>query len=163
MLENAIDAAHNAELSPVVVVLGSQFKEILPVINESEVVVIINTAWENGMSESIKCAIRHLIDINSDEAMIMLVDQPYLNSDILKRLITIQELNQTLISSASYNGICGTPALFHRSLFPELLQLQGDIGANSIIKTHADQLSILPYPQLGIDIDTLADYQKLMK
>ena len=65
--------------------------------------------------------------------------------------------------ACSYQNTFGPPALFHKSLFPELLQLYGDVGARSVVKQHADEVEVILFPKGEIDIDTEADYQKLSK
>ncbi|HEY1424203.1 MAG TPA: hypothetical protein VGF20_12160 [Candidatus Acidoferrum sp.] len=54
------------------------------------------------------------------------------------------------------------PALFDRSHFEELLTLPDDSGAKSIIRSRRERVVEFPFPHDNIDIDTLADYERLI-
>ncbi|HMF45760.1 MAG TPA: hypothetical protein VKE29_03725 [Candidatus Udaeobacter sp.] len=41
----------------------------------------------------------------------------------------------------------GVPALFARSVFPELLQLTGDSGAKTIIFSNRERVAEFPFPK----------------
>jgi xanthine/CO dehydrogenase XdhC/CoxF family maturation factor len=58
-----------------------------------------------------------------------------------------------------YRGFRGNPILLGRSVFPELMNLQGDIGCRAIFGSHTENIYKLPVEDEGIllDLDTLAD------
>ena len=60
----------------------------------------------------------------------------------------------------------GVPALFARLWFGELASLTGDVGAKTILRTHARQVGLLPFPGGAIpggaiDLDSPDDYARL--
>jgi molybdenum cofactor cytidylyltransferase len=63
------------------------------------------------------------------------------------------------IAATEYNQILGVPACFDRSIFAELLQLQGDIGAKRVIAQERIRVASCVFPEAAADIDTLEDYQ----
>jgi molybdenum cofactor cytidylyltransferase len=67
------------------------------------------------------------------------------------------------IVACAYKGTTGVPVLFDRTLFAELLLLQGQEGAKKILKAHAHEVAIIPFEQGSIDIDTPDDYERLLK
>ena len=91
----------------------------------------------------------------------MVCDQPFVTSEVLNELIITQERTGKKIVACGYEDTFGPPVFFHRSLFGELQQLQGDIGARSIIRQHTNLVELIPFPQGSFDIDTEADYEQL--
>jgi molybdenum cofactor cytidylyltransferase len=55
----------------------------------------------------------------------------------------------------------GTPVLFGRAYFQQLLALSGSEGAKKLVKQHPADLATIPFPDGHIDIDTIEDAQKL--
>jgi len=93
----------------------------------------------------------------------MLSDQPLVRSDDLIALAERFRLGNSLIVASEYSGSFGVPALFGREVFGDLMNLTGDAGAKSIIKQHLDKVSKIKLPAAAIDIDSLDDYQDLIK
>jgi len=57
----------------------------------------------------------------------------------------------------------GTPVLFYKSFFPELLKLKGDTGAKKILMDNKEQVQAVKFPLGDIDIDNMADYEMLLQ
>jgi molybdenum cofactor cytidylyltransferase len=66
------------------------------------------------------------------------------------------------MAASVYQGKVGTPAVFHRSIFPKLMELKGDTGARKIFSAYADQVALVEFEKGIIDIDTKEDYEKLI-
>ena len=92
----------------------------------------------------------------------MLADQPYVTTTLLDHLIATHQATGKRIVACTYGDSFGTPALFHKSIFPEFLQLKGDAGAKSIIQHHFNDAAFIPFPEGSIDVDTAEDYQQLI-
>lgn len=163
LLQKSIDAAINSTAHPVIVVLGANAEQILPEINKSNVHVIINSEWEEGMASSIRIGLNEvLFNSPSPEAVILMVcDQPYISPELINELINTQKQTGKPIVSCDYGEAIGPPALFHRSLFNELMHLKGDVGAKKIIRQHSDKVATILFPKGKIDIDTEEDYNAL--
>jgi molybdenum cofactor cytidylyltransferase len=95
--------------------------------------------------------------------MILVSDQPHLTNNHIVQLIDAQNKSGLPIAACSYAGIMGTPALFHKSIFPELMQLKGDIGAKKIIESRKQDVVTVFFDKGIVDIDTQADYENLLK
>jgi molybdenum cofactor cytidylyltransferase len=157
--------------SPVITVLGANKDKVLPEIehltlNDKLLHVLYNADWQLGMSSSIKLAINHLKEImnhNLEAIVFMLCDQPFVNAELINELVTLyRRTKNTVIASTYDNGTNGVPALFSSNIFPELLNLKGDIGARKIINNFSHQLLTVPFPQGSIDLDTKEAYEKLI-
>jgi molybdenum cofactor cytidylyltransferase len=68
-----------------------------------------------------------------------------------------------LIVASAYGEVTGVPALFDRSLFPELLALSGAQGAKAILQRHSDEVQQIAFPDGVVDIYTAADYERLTR
>jgi molybdenum cofactor cytidylyltransferase len=163
LLQRSLHAASNSHAHPLIVVLGANANNIKKEI-DNDAHVVTNDAWKEGMASSIRCGIQTLlkISLDADGAILMVCDQPYISSAIINTLIATHQQTGKPIITCSYADTFGPPTLFHRSIFPELLQLSGDVGAKSILKQHAGNLEFVLFPEGNIDIDTQADYRKLL-
>ena len=162
-IQNMISAAVNANLHPVIVVLGAHGTLIAGEITNTNVHIAHNNDWEEGIASSIRCGIKTLqkVEPACDGAILMVCDQPYISSSLLDDLLASQRKTGSPIAAAYYNDVAGTPALFHKKIFSDLLLLRGDRGAQNILRQHADRLTTVPFPMGIIDIDTKDHYEKL--
>jgi molybdenum cofactor cytidylyltransferase len=160
LLEYCIEAALASRAKPVVVVLGANADQLQQEINTEKVQVVMNQNWEEGMASSIRCGVSAFDDI-VEGIILMVCDQPYVSADLLNELIETHQKSGKQIVACSYGNTFGPPVFFHRSLFGELLQLKGDVGARNIVKQHSDLVETIPFVKGIVDIDTEADYSKL--
>ena len=116
------------------------------------------------MASSIRTAIHELSkNASVNNAIILLCDQPFVSAELLNAMRAKQIETGQPIVACTYNGTTGVPALFDRTLFAELLSLQGQEGAKKILKAHTHEVAIIPFGQGSIDIDTPDDYEQLLK
>jgi len=165
LLQHSIDTALESQASPVIVILGSVKETIEKQLDQTQIIILENTAWESGMASSISYGINKLNTIapDSEAAILMVCDQPYVSASLLNELINKHlESGQSIIAS-SYENTLGTPALFHKSLFSELSALEGESGAKSLIKKYNLQTRSVSFDQGSIDIDTRENYLNLSK
>lgn len=163
LLQNAIDAATGSTVASVVVVLGANAADVSKNIDKSKTRVLVNTEWEEGMASSVRNGLNELLfsDPSTDAVIFLVCDQPHISSDVINNLVRSQRETGKPIVTCSYGETIGPPALFHKSLFPELMQLKGDAGARKIIKLHSHEVATVPFEKGNIDIDTEADYNAL--
>jgi molybdenum cofactor cytidylyltransferase len=178
------DQAVRADAHPIIVVLGANggliSKEIQPALKppadstvplafsdglqNEDIHLVFNEEWSEGIASSIRSGIMALreADPSADGVILAVCDQPHITADLLNELITTQVKTGLPIVASAYEGATGTPVLFHRSMFPELMTLKGDIGAKKLIHQYADSVATVPFPGGGMDIDTDADYKALL-
>jgi molybdenum cofactor cytidylyltransferase len=157
LLEHACETARAAGPALIRVVIGSHSEELLPLVpNYSE--AIVNSEWKTGMASSIRVGIEAL-PAGIEVAALMLVDQPLLNPDHIGGLLRLVSEDRPVAATRYPDGRSGVPAAFHRSLFPDLVALEGDSGARQFLLCRQD-LKTVPATDL-LDIDTWADYESL--
>ena len=163
LLHYCSQAASNSDGNPVVVVLGAQAEVLKKEITGNNVHVTVNANWKEGMASSIRYGINELVRISPsiEGAVLMVCDQPYVTSTLINSLLTAHQKTGKLIVACAYADTFGPPVLFHKTLFPHLLQLKGDVGARSVIGQHSDAVEVIPFPEGTLDIDTEADYDKI--
>lgn len=154
------------ELTPtVVVVTGASSKSIHEEVKDLAVQVEYNAEHKEGIASSIRCGLSALLAAKTQVENVLLVvcDQPYISVDLLKQLVLKRRETKKEIVACSYNNTIGTPALFGKTFFEDLLHLRGDSGAKKIMQQHQNKLALVPFPMGYFDIDTPDDYTALMK
>lgn len=164
MLKHAVDEAVNADTAAVVVMLGENAALFTKEIDNEKARVIENKKWKEGMASSIRLGLNTLLSIHpSVESVILMVcDQPFISTAVLNGLLAIHRQTGKPVVACNYGETIGTPALFYKSLFHELMQLKGDKGAKSIIRQYKEEMAMLQFPMGRIDIDSQTDYEKLI-
>ncbi len=161
LVEITVDRALAAELDPVVVVVGAQADRVRDMLRQSPVTVIDNAEWARGQSTSVKAGLRSL-PAEIEAAIFMPIDQPLLSPHVLRALGNTYLATQQPIVAASVNGQRTTPVLFHRSLFNDILGIDGDRGARQIIAADPSRVANVEIDaEQAIDIDTPDVYNEL--
>ena len=152
LVTRAAEVAGNA----LVVVLGSGAGELAPLLKHSPGTVVINRDWREGLASSIRAGVARLPPACTG-ALLLLADQAGVTADDLRRLAGTWRKQPQYMAAALYAGAVGAPAIFPRSLFPELTALRGDTGARAVLRRGADTLVRVPMPSAALDVDTPED------
>jgi molybdenum cofactor cytidylyltransferase len=162
LLEKATEAALEARLDGVYVVLGARYEEIKTSIRHLPAQLIRNEQWQDGIGSSLSSGIRAIRTSNNyDAVLIMLSDQLHVNGTHLSALVnTYLKSSHKAIVATTYGHQTGVPALFDQFYFPQLENLSGDTGAKKVIRQHMDRVLSVNFEQASIDIDTPEDQAK---
>lgn len=158
LINHCIEVVTQAEIQPITVVLGSRAEEISAVLPLSDIEILINPRWQDGMSTSIKCGLNTLPD-DIDGAFIFLSDQPFITTELIHAIILKFNESDAEITAPRVNGQQCNPVLFRRTFFPELLTISGDRGAKGLIAKHAVTWLDWSDEKLLLDIDSAEDYR----
>jgi len=166
MMHRAVRIALSTGVEPVIVVLGAEadrVKEAVP--QRAAVNVVYNEDWPLGMSSSLRSGVRYAMKYfpNLQALLFIVVDQPFVTSDLLSLLLAAYRDSRALIVAARYQGTPGVPALFDRCLFNEMLALEGDQGARPLFEKYRHKLQTVPFPAGRFDLDTPDDFDRLME
>lgn len=164
LINHVVSSAQGVLGALPLVVSGAADEQVRATLKETEVIVCCNQNWQAGMSTSIKCGLKELLNIEPElQACIVAVcDQPYVSTDLFSALIMAYENAAGEIIASTYSGTSGTPALFGKRFFEDLLALTGQEGAKKIIRKFETNVSFLPFHNGAVDIDTREDYVKLI-
>lgn len=136
MITHLFDTVNKLAADQIIVI--TQANEVEKIAQRYGFEVYINEQPEKGISSSIKLGVSHVI---GDAAVFIVCDQPMLSATTIQKLITHADHQHIL--RVSYDTKKGNPALFPKSLYDELMQLEGDEGGKVIMRAH---------PELVIDI-----------
>ncbi|OQP60392.1 hypothetical protein A3860_33990 [Niastella vici] len=163
LLQHAVQCALTITTQPVVV-MGSNADQLAAGLNHSQVQIVFNPEWEQGIASSIRYGLQALLNRTPapDQVIFMVCDQPFVTAGLLLELVNERQNTRKPIVASAYGGTLGIPALFEKSLFPQLLDLQGDTGARKLIQQHTDEVAAVPFPKGEFDIDTVVEYEELV-
>lgn len=162
LLGKAIDSAKTSSAASVYVVLGANYDAHKKAIAHYEVDIVRNENWSNGMGSSIKTGVDYVCKHFTDVGYIIInvCDQPYISATIYNQLIEASSINYNTIVTSAYNdNNYGVPVLFPKSKFTELLNIDDELGAKSILKKSKDILFV-SFPEGALDIDIIEEVIK---
>jgi molybdenum cofactor cytidylyltransferase len=118
----------------------------------------------SSQSESLKAGLKKAEECRAEGVLVLLADQPFVTRKMINQLI--EEFRETTFVSFAKNGKGMPPALFSQILFKNLMNLEGDQGARTILRGKAKELGRfieIKDEMKFLDIDTLEDYKKISR
>ena len=164
LVERAARTLADAGCTPVVVVLGAAAREVVHAADLGHAVVVVNEAWERGMGSSLCTGLSALRDLSADAAAVLLVDQPGVGQETVRRLVEAWRPGLPAVL-ASYDGVPRNPAVLDASVWDEVMAAaDGDVGARGWLRNHPDDVTVIACDDLGNahDIDTPLDLDRLV-
>src|SRR5437588_8349339 len=141
---------------PVIVVTGHQKERVERALAGLPVTVVHNPQFADGLSTSLKTGLA-AVPAEADGAIVCLGDMPQVSAKLIDRLIAAFDPERgALVVIPTIEGKRGNPVLWSRRFFPELMAIEGDIGARHLIERYGE--AVVEVPVAGkaalIDIDT---------
>jgi len=145
-----------AAVPQVVAVVRSGDEALRRLLEAQGAAVCLCTDASLGMSRSLVCGIS--ASRAAQGWVIALGDMPYVKPNTIKT-IAARVARTGTIAVPLFHGMRGHPIGFGRRYLAELLSLQGDEGARSVITRHADEVETIELDDPGIsqDIDRHVD------
>jgi len=153
MVAHVVEAATRLSGCPVYVVVGHQADKVRAALSRFDLNFIENPDFDQGMSTSLIRGIKALPP-SITGALICLGDMPRIEVQHLQQLISVCTGADSLCVPM-YQGKQGNPVLWGRDYFDDILTLDGDVGAKSLIKKHTDIVKCVEMPDDAVlfDID----------
>lgn len=157
--------ALEAGLSPVIVVIGASAERIAAAVNGLPVQIAHNQEWKSGQASSIRTGVQTLTSLTGKGtpggAIFLLADQPQVTPTILHALMEKHASTLAPIIAPLVIDRRANPVLFDHSVFPDLLELEGDVGGRGIFPRY--KVTYLPWHDeaLLFDVDTPENYRRL--
>jgi CTP:molybdopterin cytidylyltransferase MocA len=161
-LDRAIGTLFEGGCTDVTVVLGAGADEAMDILRVhgwvdcQDVAVLVNDDWADGMGSSLKTG---LAALDSEAAVVMLVDLPDVHDDVVRRLL--EGAASDALSRATYDGKPGHPVLIGRDHWAGVIETaEGDRGArayldrNGVREVPCDDLAT------GRDLDRPEDHAR---
>lgn len=157
LLTHAIQKA-KAVSEHVYVVVGRYAELYRGEAEKSSVNVLENPDWSEGLASSLRVGIKSLI--NAELALVLLPDQPFVSLEHLKALIETQKQTESQLVFSCYQGTLGAPTVIHHSLFDQIQNLRGNVGAKALIRRGVTMAEV--ELEDSVDIDTPEDAAALV-
>ena len=146
----------------VIVVIGANSERVTEAVSDLPVKIVYNANWQEGLASSLKAGLNR-VETDCRAVMITLCDQALVTEGHLRLLLDQWLAASSEIAASSYADTVGTPVVIPAEFFPQLLALEGDTGAQSVLKNNADRVRTIPIPEAEFDIDLPADMERLKK
>jgi molybdenum cofactor cytidylyltransferase len=162
MVRRALRIALKANLDFVTVALPSGDEEVANALSglDFEMAPVENP--QLGQSESIRIGLEISAQRGCDAILFMPCDLPLLTTQHLNDLISRYQKGENAIVASRYDGAVGTPLVLDNSLWDEVRELRGDIGARKIIARHTDKMTVIDWEGGKFDIDTPTDFENYL-
>jgi molybdenum cofactor cytidylyltransferase len=172
------ETALNSGLSPIIVVTGSNAEQVEAAIQDLDVTIARNQNWASGQGNSIRQGVNALnkirnrvLDVQQNAsnsrlgvggAIFLLADQPQVTTTVLCALVETHAQGLHPIVAPLVMDQRANPVLFDRVTFPDLMNIEGDVGGRAIFHRH--RVEYLPWhdDRLLLDVDTPDQYQRLV-
>jgi molybdenum cofactor cytidylyltransferase len=156
LVRRVAETASASSADPVIVVSGNASADTIAALAGLNVSIVENPDFRNGLSTSLKCGLRALPG-DCDGAIVLLGDMPAVMPALIEKLIAaFDPAEGCAICVATYQGKRGNPVLWARQFFPDMLQLEGDVGAKHLMATNSELVCEVEAADDAplIDIDT---------
>jgi molybdenum cofactor cytidylyltransferase len=163
VLRKAVVSFISAGLGRIFVVTGIQSQNIHKELTGCAVEFIENKDCALGMSTSVRASLPFITE--EEGVFFHLGDKPFLEKDIISRMVDTYRENKKKIIVPVFNGEKGHPVLMDASLYrEEIRSLEGDKGLREIIEKHAGDVIFIKGNEGALfDIDTIEDVERLKK
>lgn len=155
-LRRAVATLTDGGCDSVLVVVGAQADQVLPLVPETAATVLA-ADWAQGMGASLRTGLAELIRSappRVQAALVHLVDLPDVDASVVRRLVALA--GPAVVARAGFETQPGHPVLLGRQHWADIVaSAQGDRGARDWLAQRRD-LIVVDCSDLasGIDVDT---------
>jgi molybdenum cofactor cytidylyltransferase len=152
----AAEEALASRARPVVVVTGHERERVEAALKGLNLQRVHNPDFAAGLSASLKAGLAALSP-EVDGAIVCLGDMPQVRAALIDNLIAAFDPEHGgLVVIPTIEGKRGNPVVWSRRFFPELMALEGDVGARHLIGRYPEAVVEVPLTDKAalIDVDT---------
>lgn len=152
----AVEEALASRARPVIVVTGHQRERVEAALAGLDVVLVHNPDFAEGLSTSLKAGLS-AVPPDAEAAVICLGDMPQVRASLIDRLLAAFDPERgALVVVPVSDGKRGNPVVWSRRFFPELMALEGDVGARHLIGRYPEAVAEVALADKGalLDVDT---------
>jgi molybdenum cofactor cytidylyltransferase len=165
LLEHSLKTLASLDRAHIHLVLGAHFEAITEAcaLQNDDTTILKNPFWEHGLASSLQLGASHVATKTGayTAMLVCLADQPLFTADYFRQMISLFKKGDHPIIATGYGQKSGVPAIFHKDLLAELLTLEGDRGAQTLMQRHKSKLLVLDAGEMNQDVDTLERYKML--
>ena len=150
------EAALGSRARPVIVVTGHQRERVEAALAGLPVQFAYNPNFADGLGTSLKAGIA-MLPAETDGTIVCLGDMPQVDAALIDRLIAAFDPDKgALVVVPTIEGKRGNPVVWSRRFFPDLMAVEGDVGARYLIGRYAEAVTEVPLTGKAAltDVDT---------
>lgn len=161
VLHRAVATALDADLDPVLVVLGHESDRARAELGDIPCTTVLNHDYARGMNTSVRAGIG-AVPGDAAGAVLMLADMPLVDAAMLRALVDEYRASSAPLVLSTYGEVIAPPILYGRSLFAELEALEADACGKRVVKAHRHEAVELRWPIAALtDLDVPADVERV--
>jgi molybdenum cofactor cytidylyltransferase len=152
----AVEQALASRAKPVIVVTGHERERVEAALKGLPVQFVHNPDFAVGLGGSVRTGIA-AVPAAADGAIVCLGDMPQVDGALIDRLIAGFAPEQGALAVVpTIDGQRGNPVLWSRRFFPDLMAIEGDVGARNLINRYGEAVVEVPVTGKGalVDVDT---------
>ena len=151
-----VEEALASRAHPVIVVTGHQRERVEAVLAGLPIAFVHNPHFADGLGTSLKTGIGAL-PADTDGVIVCLGDMPQVDAKLIDRLIeAFDPEGGALVVVPTIDGKRGNPVVWSRRFFPDLMTVEGDVGARHLIGRYSEVVAEVPLTGTAAltDVDT---------
>jgi molybdenum cofactor cytidylyltransferase len=140
----------------VIVVTGHEREQVEAALKGLPVRLVHNPDFAQGLGTSLRAGIA-AVPAEADGAIVCLGDMPQVDAALIDRLISAFDPEKGALAVVpTIDGRRGNPVLWARRFFPDLMAIEGDVGARHLIDRYGEAVVEVPVSGKAAltDIDT---------
>jgi molybdenum cofactor cytidylyltransferase len=152
----AVEQALASRARPVIVVTGHQRDKVEAALAGLDVRFVHNPNFADGLSTSVKAGLAAL-PAEADGAIVCLGDMPQVTAPLIDKLTAAFDPEKgALVVIPVIDSKRGNPVVWARRFFPELMAIDGDIGARHLIGRYPEAVAEVALTDTAalVDVDT---------
>jgi len=161
LLRRVVRLVSAAGLDPVVVVLGHEAGQARDELVGLGCEPVLNPDYERGVNTSVRAGIQAVRE-RAAAVVVVLADMPLVTSDMIAALVERYRHSDAPLVISEYGGVNAPPMLYDRTLFDELLSMEGEGCGKQVVKRHRSEALSLSWPTEALtDLDEPNDYERV--
>jgi molybdenum cofactor cytidylyltransferase len=161
LVRRAVKNALEAQLDPVIVVLGHEAERVRQEVADLPCLTTVNADYALGVNGSLKTGVR-AVPSEANAVVVILADMPFVTADMIAMLVARYRSGTTPLVISDYAGVNAPPMLYDRILFPELQTMEGEGCGRQVVKRHRSEAAVASWPEAALtDLDVPEDYERV--
>jgi len=151
-----VDQVFASRARPVIVVTGHQRERVEAALKGLPVKFVHNPHFADGLGTSLRAGVAAL-PAEVDGAIVCLGDMPQVDAALIDRLIGAFDPDAGALAVVpTIDGKRGNPVVWSRRFFPDLMAVEGDVGARHLIGRYTEAVAEVPLSGTAAltDVDT---------
>jgi CTP:molybdopterin cytidylyltransferase MocA len=164
VIEHIVDQVLAAAVRDRVAVVAGENDAVAAALSKKSITLAINPDPEAEMLSSVRVGLRAMRP-DAQAAIIVLGDQPSLQSEVINRLVSAFQTTGKGIVVPVHENKRGHPLLIAAHHFDELQRHFDNVGLRGLLAAHADEVEEIESTDSGVlaDMDYPEDYQRELK